>query len=602
MAWPSSSDFSEAVQNALLAFRDAELQSGQPELNHLYEVGAKHYQHPLRTERDFGSYMDNFSAWVIYLSLLALAAQPDLWRTFGGEVERLILRQQDYESPDRSAVLRTLENCPDHQVRSIARLFESLLPLRPREIPSLNGQLEAPLIGNPDARSSWLDDHVPHLREAASENTANVNGALADRSWILDGIQREVLDHNACFERSPVLERIAIAVSTIGIAVSILLWQLSVFGYEVPAVAVILVAISNFIILGKGYLSEKSVQKAAELRAKRLRLASSRKTTEDSLGESLRKQERLRENFSAQPTGTAKGSEALKREEDKEIDALRTNCRLLLQSVDAKRIAAKRQLVDALATVRRTFDTNVTDLDRQLNEVDFAEGQELAHALKTSQLQHLQSVLSGFSISDTEIPKVGRSFRLRLVASGFKTAMEIDASVIDVAGIGPVRAAALKAWKADLEARARTNSLKTVPTDNEAIVRAKFRQQRDWLKSERERCRLRLLHEERSERTRNRTYVDALANDEMRLREDMSDKEDEVRSAKAQQWDVLNFEQENVRRQREEELRKISEQISQLHKDLFRIKCDAANLDPSIEATKDVRFSRYVARVFWSVK
>ncbi len=35
MAWPSAADFSEAVQSPRTAFRDAELQSGQIELNNL---------------------------------------------------------------------------------------------------------------------------------------------------------------------------------------------------------------------------------------------------------------------------------------------------------------------------------------------------------------------------------------------------------------------------------------------------------------------------------------------------------------------------------------------------------------------------------------
>lgn len=49
-----------------------------------HEVGHRNYQHPLRTESDFGPYLDNFSAWVVYVSLIALAADPGLWKQFGG--------------------------------------------------------------------------------------------------------------------------------------------------------------------------------------------------------------------------------------------------------------------------------------------------------------------------------------------------------------------------------------------------------------------------------------------------------------------------------------------------------------------------------------
>ena len=44
-----------------------------------HETGHPNYQHPRRTGSDFGPECDNFSAWVIYVSLLGLAAEPDLW-------------------------------------------------------------------------------------------------------------------------------------------------------------------------------------------------------------------------------------------------------------------------------------------------------------------------------------------------------------------------------------------------------------------------------------------------------------------------------------------------------------------------------------------
>ena len=37
-----------------------------------HEVGHRNYQHPQRTQFDFGPTIDNFAAWVIYISLLAL--------------------------------------------------------------------------------------------------------------------------------------------------------------------------------------------------------------------------------------------------------------------------------------------------------------------------------------------------------------------------------------------------------------------------------------------------------------------------------------------------------------------------------------------------
>jgi len=43
------------------------------------EVGHANYQSPARTISSWGPYLDNFSAWVIYASLVALTIDPSLW-------------------------------------------------------------------------------------------------------------------------------------------------------------------------------------------------------------------------------------------------------------------------------------------------------------------------------------------------------------------------------------------------------------------------------------------------------------------------------------------------------------------------------------------
>jgi hypothetical protein len=47
-----------------------------------HEIGHRNYQHPHRTERDFGPHLDTFSAWVIYASLIVPAIDSTLWHRF----------------------------------------------------------------------------------------------------------------------------------------------------------------------------------------------------------------------------------------------------------------------------------------------------------------------------------------------------------------------------------------------------------------------------------------------------------------------------------------------------------------------------------------
>ena len=101
------------------------------------ECGHRNYQHPARTEFDYGLYLDNFSAWVIYLSLVALAVHPELWSNHRGGDESLLFRKEDFLQPGSSALLRDINRSSNIQLRSLSQLFRSLLNFSPQDVPSL---------------------------------------------------------------------------------------------------------------------------------------------------------------------------------------------------------------------------------------------------------------------------------------------------------------------------------------------------------------------------------------------------------------------------------------------------------------------------------
>ncbi len=63
----------------------------------------------MRTEFDYNANLDNFSSWVIYISLIALSEQPQLWRQFRGGDECLLFRKDDFENPEKSSLFHNLE-------------------------------------------------------------------------------------------------------------------------------------------------------------------------------------------------------------------------------------------------------------------------------------------------------------------------------------------------------------------------------------------------------------------------------------------------------------------------------------------------------------
>jgi len=98
------------------------------------EVGHQNYQHPRRDPSHFDSTLDNFSVLVIYLALISLAEQPDLWREFHDE--NLLFNKADFLSPNQSALFQKIMSIgPEH--RRIAEMLGKAALGSPSAVPSL---------------------------------------------------------------------------------------------------------------------------------------------------------------------------------------------------------------------------------------------------------------------------------------------------------------------------------------------------------------------------------------------------------------------------------------------------------------------------------
>jgi len=108
------------------------------------ELGHRSYQHPGRTEKHFGPYLDNFSAWLIYLSVLIAACDRHIWQDFEGGDECLLFRRQDLENPYQSELFHVLEHHYNPQIRESARIIRYLISLAPENVPGLEKAIEVP--------------------------------------------------------------------------------------------------------------------------------------------------------------------------------------------------------------------------------------------------------------------------------------------------------------------------------------------------------------------------------------------------------------------------------------------------------------------------
>ncbi len=101
------------------------------------EDGHPSFQHPCRQPQNFGPQLDNFSAWSVYLSIVAVARDRSVWETLGFGEESLALRHADYVRPSASAAFAALGTAADADVRKIAAFVRSLLAHEPESLPAL---------------------------------------------------------------------------------------------------------------------------------------------------------------------------------------------------------------------------------------------------------------------------------------------------------------------------------------------------------------------------------------------------------------------------------------------------------------------------------
>ncbi len=154
------------------------------------EFGQPNYQHPDRTSGDvWGEHIDWFSALVIYVSLIALAADPSLWRFHHGD--NLIFRDTDFRGD--ASIWHDLASSPNADVVSHGNLLAQCCnadPLEAIDLDTLLAQGTAPRgkangsttqtpVDPPQADAWWATgpSSVPGTSGAAADSSSKTGRA-----------------------------------------------------------------------------------------------------------------------------------------------------------------------------------------------------------------------------------------------------------------------------------------------------------------------------------------------------------------------------------------------------------------------------------------
>ena len=190
------------------------------------ELGHKNYQHPLRTAEDYDVYVDNFPSLVIYLSLVALAADPGLWPTFYND-DNLIFTRSDYADPGKSALFDALKRSPDQAVVKLAERLEECCGLPVDEVPDLEAILRTIPLRTTPPPSSPSPSRPAAAPAASAPPAAPAQPAAGGEYRQMLGAQPAVVTRPPAPEGKKVLLGIAVTVATVT-AFIVGLWVLAI--------------------------------------------------------------------------------------------------------------------------------------------------------------------------------------------------------------------------------------------------------------------------------------------------------------------------------------------------------------------------------------
>ncbi|WP_053715195.1 protein kinase domain-containing protein [Saccharothrix sp. NRRL B-16348] len=425
------------------------------------ETGHRNYQSPDRTAAEFGPEVDRFSSWVVYLSLVALATDPSLWRQLRAEdAEHLLLAESDFADPAGSFRLATLTGHPDARLRGLAERFQQIL-LHHRAAPPPLEPLD-PLDG---------------VELSSGENFGDVEPSGPRLpSWMVERLEPHM-------PAPPPLVRFshrAPALAALTRALLVLLpfgVPAAVFVDEAVAVADVSAVLAWAAVTAAGYRRQPERARAREARAERKRLANARLAAE---AQATRVDQDARQ--------AAEAAERSRAEQDRR--------RQDLQQWHDQRLRAHQ----------RAVKVHLDQIDRDRQGSAARMHLEEQRLLVRRQKAHLRAELAQFRLATAGVEGVGPTQIANLEAVGIRTAADFvgvryevdghdrvaifvlaDGRAVSAARVGEVSAVLIDQWRerrtAEVEA---TRPTAVTPVEHRAL-RIRFTAERAQLDAEHQR-------------------------------------------------------------------------------------------------------------------
>jgi len=432
------------------------------------ERGHRNYQHPGRVVGDFGPGLDSFSAWVIYGSLAALAADPLLWGRLDGGEEALLLRHHDLEAPRRSVALSAMEASDGPGVARLAGLLRSFLVAQPDEVPPLTPALVPELasaLGKPAGACSRSLYHALTAGSAGSTAVAARGSQSSGRGRATPAV---------AFRGDLRDARVTVLA---GAAVTAVLLVATLLGVS-PVVALAgVMAVSGAALFRVRHLFGLTPE-AEEARQAGAVLAGPRQAVDEAVATVDRLSRRRAEVASTQAAAAGLAASARERLREREAEELR--------SVDAELDLALGALTErergVAAAEREARGTALTKLQATVIDAQLSQ-----HSLVSAATVGVSDqVVHRLAVDDV---RTAADFTGVLVEKAGGVVVRRDGRRLQVIGVDQRQAAAMLAWRQKMTGMAQLKAPAALPREQLAAIRAEHDKLRASLACEAEAAR-----------------------------------------------------------------------------------------------------------------
>jgi hypothetical protein len=464
-------------------------------------IGHLNYQHSKRTQILFNKDTDNFSAWIIYLSIKALINDPKIWTKSNGGDDCLIFRRSDYEDFKNSDAFQILRDSSNSQNKKIADFICRLCEAKVEEVDQfsidtferfgkpkprpkkqqhldfgndwINDHIE-PESTNQNTKStkrvpekstinleqveselnsSWIQDHILHETRKETKRSDKTEGELQDNlkdlpnpslddGWINDYIKKKVEVQNSFVYPYPFF-------SLSPLMVSLLYYTLSLFpGNSYVLSASILYLLVAFPTILSKY---RYIREDFNSCLKNIEIVSLMSTTY------IEKQKPYLVDLELYALNVSK-----------ELDSCRSKSSILLLRSKAAKISSSKYI--KLAKKKIVIENRINRLESDLSkyEHEMLNAKDVAakivaanykRLLNTSTKKHIRFILTAWGIRENEIPGLPISFKTKLIDSGITSAVDIIPSRLSaIPQLTPDVIKSLNNWKKSVKRKALLSS------------------------------------------------------------------------------------------------------------------------------------------------